>query len=80
VQIVNFAFNGSNTTVKVGDTVSWKNDEAGVPHTTTANGGLWNSGSLSTGGVFQITFSQAGTFTYRCTIHPSMTGTITVTG
>jgi plastocyanin len=25
------------------------------------------------------TFSTAGTFSYKCTIHPGMTGTITVT-
>jgi len=26
-----------------------------------------------------ISFASAGTFTYHCTIHPSMTGSVTVT-
>ncbi|NOX22537.1 MAG: hypothetical protein GXP36_05495 [Actinobacteria bacterium] len=79
VQIVNFAFNEPAITVKVGDTVTWTNEENGIQHTTTADEGLWSSGSLDSGDVFEFTFSEPGTYTYLCTIHPSMTGTITVT-
>jgi len=79
VQIVNFAFNEPAITVKVGETVAWTNDENGIQHTTTADEGLWSSGSLDSGDVFEFTFSEPGTYTYLCTIHPSMTGTITVT-
>ncbi|VAW07896.1 hypothetical protein MNBD_ACTINO02-370 [hydrothermal vent metagenome] len=79
VQIVNFAFNEPAITVKVGDTVTWTNEENGIQHTTTADEGLWSSGSLDSGDMFEFTFSEPGTYTYLCTIHPSMTGTITVT-
>jgi plastocyanin len=78
VDIVNFSFNEAETTVKVGDTVSWTNSENGIQHTTTANEGLWASGALDSGGVFEFTFTEPGTYSYFCSIHPSMTGTITV--
>ena len=38
--------------------------------------------SLSTGGlgdeVFKLTFSKAGTYTYKCLIHDGMEGTVKV--
>ena len=34
---------------------------------------------LSPGQTFSFTFAQAGTFPYRCDIHPSMQGTVAVT-
>lgn len=37
-----------------------------------------NSGTLAAGVGFQHTFASAGTFPYRCTIHPGMTGSVTV--
>jgi plastocyanin len=36
------------------------------------------SGSMPSGRTYTMTFPTAGTITYRCTIHPQMTGTITV--
>ena len=64
----------------MGDTISWTNDESSTAHTTTSDDGLWDSGSLSAGGTFEHTFDAAGTFDYICSIHPSMTATITVGG
>jgi plastocyanin len=78
VDIVNFSFNEAETAVNVGDTVRWTNSENGIQHTTTADEGLWASGALDSGGVFEFTFTEPGTYSYFCSIHPSMTGTITV--
>jgi len=64
-------------TVAVGGTVTWKNNDS-VTHTSTANGGAWNSGNMAPGASFSTTFSSAGSFQYHCTIHPGMVGTITV--
>jgi plastocyanin len=71
------AFAPNPVTVAVGGSVTWVNND-NTTHTSTANGGSWNSGSLAPGRTFTMTFSSAGTFTYRCTIHPGMTGTVTV--
>jgi plastocyanin len=41
----------------------------------------WDSSAIQTGGgTFSFTFTKAGTFTYHCNFHPSMHGTIVVTG
>lgn len=79
ITIDSFTFTPGELTVSVGDTVTWTNEQ-GVGHTATADGGEWNSGTLPTGGEFSHTFDESGTFTYFCSIHPSMTGEITVNG
>ena len=80
VSIKNFAFDPAVITVKVGATVTWTNADQD-PHTVTSDGksGPLNSKPLNQGDTFQHTFTQAGTFSYLCTIHPFMTATVTVT-
>jgi plastocyanin len=80
VAIKDFAFGPDELFVSVGETVRWTNDEDGVGHTTTSDDGVWQSGTLNPGDTFEHTFDDAGTFTYFCSIHPSMTATITVEG
>jgi len=80
VSIEDFAFGPDDLTVSVGDTITWTNDENGVPHTTTADEGLWDSATLRPDDTFAFTFTETGTFTYFCSIHPAMLATITVTG
>ncbi|MEZ5176061.1 MAG: cupredoxin family copper-binding protein [Acidimicrobiia bacterium] len=79
VTIDNFRFDPAEVTVAAGDTVTWTNRQ-GVSHTTTSANGTWDSGSLSTDGSFAFVFDEAGTYDYFCAIHPSMTGSIVVTG
>lgn len=71
------AYAPSPISVSVGATVAWTNTDS-VPHTSTADGGAWSSGNIAPGGTFTRTFTSAGSFTYRCTIHPGMVGTVTV--
>lgn len=83
VSIHDFAYTPSTITVKAGTTVTWTNNGPSA-HTTTSDGGVWDSGTLGAGGTFQFTFTQPGTFSYHCTIHPpnlypGFTGTVTVT-
>jgi plastocyanin len=63
--------------ITVGTTVMWVNND-NTAHTSTADGGAWSSPSIAPGGQFTRTFSSAGTFTYHCTIHPNMIGTVNV--
>lgn len=63
--------------VTVGTTVTWRNTDS-VSHTSTSDATGWNSGVVAPGGQFSFAFQTAGTFPYRCTIHPGMVGTIVV--
>lgn len=75
VSMKNTAFNPADITVAVGGTVMFTNDDA-AEHTVTGDG--WDSGTMAAGATFAHTFDTAGTFPIRCTIHPSMTGTVNV--
>jgi len=77
VSIKNFAFTSNNISVTKGTTIKWTNND-GVTHTVTADDGSFDSGSLTNGASFSHTFSTAGTYTYHCSIHTTMTGTVTV--
>lgn len=71
----NFAFNPSSLTVKVGETVTFTNNDS-APHNVAIDGkelGTQNQGETKT-----WTATKAGSFPYSCVIHPSMTGQITV--
>ena len=71
------AFAPSPVEIPAGTTVTWINDDQTV-HTSTSNAGVWSSPALIPGGRFSFTFQSPGTFTYRCAIHPKMSGTVTV--
>ena len=63
-------------TVAAGDTVTWQNADS-IDHTVTADDGAFDQ-DLAGGDTYEETFDEAGEFAYHCEIHPSMTGTITV--
>jgi plastocyanin len=71
------AFNPNPLTVSAGTTVRWTNNDT-IAHNTTSNTNVWSSGTLAPGATFDFTFQTAGTYPYRCTIHPGMTGTVVV--
>jgi plastocyanin len=77
VDIKNFAFAPSALKVAVGTTVKWTNSDTAA-HTVTADGGSFDSKNIASGATFSQPFATAGTFTYKCTIHTTMTGAITV--
>lgn len=81
VAVKDFAFMPGSITVKKGTTVMWTNQDS-TPHTVTSSGSgekVMDSRDLAQGGMYSVTFDTAGTYEYFCTIHPDMTGTITVT-
>jgi plastocyanin len=79
VSIVDFAFSPSYVQIPAGGTVSWYN-AGGAPHTVTSTSGAFDSGTISPGGGYGVTLTAPGTYSYFCSIHPGMSGTIVVTG
>jgi plastocyanin len=78
ITIVDFEFQPKTITINQHETVTWTNT-ANQKHTVTADDGTsFDSGVLSHGDVFGNVFETAGTFTYHCSIHSQMTGTIIV--
>lgn len=80
ITIKNFAFDPTQLTVKTGTVVTWENLDV-VPHIVVSDTGsptAFLSDSLSTGASYKVTFTQPGTYTYHCSIHPSMKGAIIV--
>ena len=70
-------FEPADAAIEPGDTVTWTNNGA-VPHTVTAENGLFDSGVLDPGESYTVDFDGQGTVTYYCTIHPEMRGSLTV--
>ena len=76
VTIDNFTFSPAELKVKVGDTVTWSNHDD-IPHTV-VSAGKFRSKAMDTDNTFSFTFTSAGEYKYFCSLHPHMTGTITV--
>ena len=71
-------FDPATVTAHTGDIVAWKNTGS-VTHTVTFDSQpSLNDNALNAQGNWQVKFSTAGTYQFHCTIHPSMTGTVTV--
>jgi len=80
ITIEQFAFNPATLTVKPGTSVTWTNRD-GAEHTIVTDSGSlvqFKSERLANGASFSFSFVQPGTYTYYCSIHPSMKGTILV--
>ena len=72
--------NQGTTTINVGDTVTWTWTE-GKQHQVRSMGlpSFTSSSVVSTNGyVYSITFTSSGSYSYDCSIHPSMEGVINV--
>jgi len=77
VTIKDLKFTPTTVNIHVGSMVMWTNSDS-FAHTVTANDGSFDSQNVAGGGTYMHTFGTAGTFAYKCKIHASMTGTITV--
>ena len=74
-----FSFTPTSVTITRGGTVTWSNGN-GVTHNVTfatAAGAPANTGNFSSGTVTR-TFNTAGAYSYSCTNHTGMNGTVTV--
>jgi amicyanin len=80
VTISDFDFKPGTIKIKKGDTVTWTNKD--VPsHTVTADvksSDAPNSPEIGQDETYSFTFKKVGTYTYHCSIHPHMRGTVIV--
>ena len=79
VKIDNFVFSPGRLTVKAGTTVTWINHDD-IPHTVAAQDRAFKSKVMDSDESFSFTFSTPGEYSYFCSLHPHMTGTIVVEG
>ena len=77
VRIGNFTFNQPAIAVRPGTTVTWVNDDD-IPHTIVSTTQAFRSKVLDSGEKFSFTFAKPGIFAYFCSLHPRMTGKVTV--
>jgi plastocyanin len=82
VSMKNIQFSPKSVTVAKGGTVEWTNDDS-VNHDVTKTGGpgakfASGTGNLAQGDTYKQKLATAGTIKYVCTVHPGMSGTITV--
>jgi plastocyanin len=80
IKMQNIAFSPKSTTVKVGEKVTWTNDDTTDHNVTADSGADFKSKDFGGGGTFSFTPDKAGTIQYECTLHPGMKATLTVTG
>jgi YVTN family beta-propeller protein len=78
VSMVNLAFSPPTMTVAVGGSVTWTNMDPPELHTTTSDLPGWDSGLMSQGDTFTMTFNDSGTFDYHCNTHSFMHGMVIV--
>ena len=77
VTVQNFAFTPQTLTVKAGTTVTWTNRDD-IPHTVASKDRLFKSKVMDTDEAYSFTFTTPGEYSYFCSLHPHMTGTIVV--
>lgn len=75
VKMAGSVFAPASVDIRVGDTVTFVNDDA-IAHTATSD--AFDSGTMDPGASFEFTAKEAGTISYLCSFHPGMTGTINV--
>jgi plastocyanin len=71
-------FSLTSVTAKPGADV-YVDNQGDSTHTVTADDGAFDTGNVASGDQAELTAPEApGTYAFHCTIHPNMTGTLTV--
>ena len=72
-----FALDKITVVIGKNNTVFWSNGDSAA-HTVTSDTGVFDSGNMNPGDTYQFTFTTPGTYTYHCSYHPFMQGTVIV--
>jgi plastocyanin len=78
IQLKGFQFSPKDTTVKVGQKITWTNEDTTNHNVTADSGASFKSKDFGQGGTFSFTPTKAGKIAYECTLHPGMKASITV--
>jgi plastocyanin len=79
VAMKDIKFQPESLTVKVGDEITWVNEDSVQHDVVNVKEGQEPKSDLFTkGGTYSWTPTAAGTIEYVCTVHPNMTGTLVV--
>ena len=79
IRIANFEFKPQTAVVKPGTKVTWTNADSSVHDIKdTSPMATPVSPSMNKGDTFSITYTQPGTYSYVCGIHPYMIGSVEV--
>ena len=79
ISMVDILYKPAEADVKVGQKVTWTNDDP-VAHTVTAENGAFDSGTVQSDETYSFTPEKAGDIPYFCEVHPNQRGTLKVTG
>ena len=77
VDISGFTYVPSALTIRVGDSVVWTNRDSAIHTVTFRDSSVTSSAGLQEGDTHSVTFTSPGTFSYVCSPHTSIQGTIT---
>ncbi|MDQ4101302.1 MAG: cupredoxin domain-containing protein [Thermoproteota archaeon] len=74
----NNSYTPNPTEVKVGEVVTWVNEDSAI-HTATSTDGTFDSDILRRGQTYNHTFNSVGEYSHFCKLHPDMVGRVIVT-
>jgi plastocyanin len=78
IEMVDIEFDPEEATADVGQDICWTNEDS-IDHNAVAeSGATFESELFGKGETFTTSVDTAGTVDYVCTIHPAMTGTLTI--
>jgi plastocyanin len=75
--IQGFQFQPGTDTVRVGESVMWKNQDI-VPHTATSDARRFDSKTIEAKGSWSLVAKKKGRLSYHCTFHPTMKGVVVI--
>lgn len=78
VAMEGIAYAPEEVEVRVGQTVTWTNNDEVMHDVVATDGAEFESELFGQGGTYSFTPTESGEIDYVCTVHPTMTGTITV--
>ena len=78
VSMKSLRFHPATMTVRVGQTVTWRNDDTVDHNVTATKGAQFHSRAFGGGGTYRFKPASAGTVDYVCTLHPGMEGKLVV--